>query len=352
MQRQNNIDIIVLYKKIISIVGIVYIAFVLAIIPALRPIGIDRDSANYASEITRIASLNHINIFLDGKEPLFNIIVLLTKYITPDPVRWTLIIYAFLGVLIKIYSINKYSDNKLISILVYLGLFYILYEFNTIRSSIASAIFLLSLEDIKNRNFKNYLIKTIIATMFHYAGIVMLPFYFINARFIRDNLLKLIFLAIIFDVVHINVLIIELLIKVLPSFISSRLSIYQAMLKEGLFVKVSFQRDIYNILMLFILIVARSIIRKKHINQIDNSDFEIVSNILLFSIFLFYLFRSIPVLASRVSEITNIYIVLFVPIIYKIISKNERYAFIGIIYFTCISLLMAYIRSYYPIFWQ
>lgn len=59
-------------------------------------------------------------------------------------------------------------------------MYFILHEMTQIRAGVAAAIFLLALEDIKNRNFKIYLIKTILAMMFHYSAIIMIFVYLFN----------------------------------------------------------------------------------------------------------------------------------------------------------------------------
>lgn len=70
-------------------------------------------------------------------------------------------IYAILGVTLKLIAIRRYSLLPIFSIFTYISMYFILHEMTQIRAGVATAIFLFALEDIKDRNLKGYVFKTI-----------------------------------------------------------------------------------------------------------------------------------------------------------------------------------------------
>jgi len=148
----------------------------LILIAGLRPIGIDRDSLSYVEVLgVDFAIANFID-----KEPMFWIINEFNKYVFGGNVNTFFLIFAILGVSLKLFAIRKYSLLPILSIYTYICLYFVLHEMTQIRAGVATAIFLLALEDIKNRNFKSYLFKTVLAMLFHYSAIIMLLVYFMN----------------------------------------------------------------------------------------------------------------------------------------------------------------------------
>lgn len=64
--------------------------------------------------------------------------------------------------------------------------FFGILEYTQIRASCAIAIFLYSLNDLKNNKYRNYLLKAFIATLFHYSAFTMFIFY-IYVRIFRSK---------------------------------------------------------------------------------------------------------------------------------------------------------------------
>lgn len=75
-------------------------------------------------------------------------------------------------------TIRMYSEYPVWAFLFYVLTFYLLHEYTQIRAATAISIFFLSINDLRDRNFKLYLLKTLIATCFHYSSAVMLLLYF------------------------------------------------------------------------------------------------------------------------------------------------------------------------------
>ena len=74
-------------------------------------------------------------------------------------------------------TINEYSEYPSVTFIFYLLSFYLLHVYIQIRAATAISIFFLSINDLRDRNFKSYFIKTIVATSFHYSSLFMLVLY-------------------------------------------------------------------------------------------------------------------------------------------------------------------------------
>ena len=147
---------------------------IIALFPATRKIGIDRDSYAYQNDVLRAIQNNFKNSITSSREPTFFLITYISSLIFSDAVRGVLIIYALLAIALKLLSMYKYSEDIFISLCVYFALFYILHEFTTIRAGVASGIFLLSYDDIIKKRLKKYVFKVFIATLFHYSAFVLI----------------------------------------------------------------------------------------------------------------------------------------------------------------------------------
>ncbi|WP_144282362.1 EpsG family protein [Chryseobacterium echinoideorum] len=96
-----------------------------------------------------------------------------------EMIRGSFLIFAFLGVSIKLFAIKKYSPFFFLSIIIYLSYLFIMQEMTTIRAGVASAIFLLSLDDIDNRNYKSFFLKILLCLFFHSSSLVFIIAFFI-----------------------------------------------------------------------------------------------------------------------------------------------------------------------------
>ena len=79
-------------------------------------------------------------------------------------------------------SLKKYTPYPLNSILVYYGLLYFMLDMSGLRQALALAIFLFSCQYIHERKFYRFFLLIVLATLFHWSSIVLLPLYFVCSR--------------------------------------------------------------------------------------------------------------------------------------------------------------------------
>jgi len=313
----------------------IIISIVLIFISSFRPIGIDRDSLSYKKLID--SYINKGNISLRSKEPTFWLFVNISDLIFYNKVFGVLLFYSILGVGVKIYSIYKLSLRPFLSIVVYICLYFILHEMTQIRVGVASGIFLLSIIDIANKNPRKFLLKLILATLFHYSAIIMAPFYFLNKSKIK--LKYYLYLPIIGLVLslfpHLIRFFLEIIINYFPTFISYKLNTYLGLINSG----VHNQINIFNLyyLSLFLIYYFVLINYKKFKSQYD----YIYIKILGWLLFLFYSFSFLPILSFRISEFLGLVLIILLPnSIY--IFKQKILIYVGIIFYS-VGLLYNYI---------
>lgn len=81
------------------------------------------------------------------------------------------------GLVLK--TILKYSDNKVLSLFIYITLGYYTFCFNAARQALALSIYLLAIPCIMNRQFVKYVCIVCIAALFHKSVLIALPMYFL-----------------------------------------------------------------------------------------------------------------------------------------------------------------------------
>lgn len=284
--------------RMLSVIIAIMLSVILVLIATFRPVGMDADSTSYqfAFEAYRLGSYVI-------KEPAFIFFSYLADlWAGSDGLVLLFFFYALLAVTLKIYAIQKYSEIVIISLLVYICMFYILHDMTQIRVGVASAFFLLAIPDLINKHKKFFLTKICIACLFHFSAVVLLPLVILSNKKIN---LKVVFFA------PVMFLCVILAIGDMGSLLASFFSFFPPMISEkaisyingaqlygrfdnvNVFSKISLST--YFIFIIYFWAVAKQ-------NSLAPED---IIYLKLFSIMLsaFYILSSIPVLASRVFEL-------------------------------------------------
>ncbi|HPS90829.1 MAG TPA: EpsG family protein [Methanothrix sp.] len=308
-----------------------FIMLALILFAGFREIGFDPDSPNYASIIESMDLSNFNYLQFNNIEPSFYIISYLSHWIFDDAIRGTFIIYALLGVALKMLAIYRLSRIPLLSVFFYICYYYPLHDLTQIRTGVASAIFLLAIPDIVNQKRNKYIIKTIIASLFHYQAIIMLLLYpIINAKigkwfYFVIPILGLAFSFLsdyILDIITTNMFI----FNYIPSFLSHKIILYIDLYYKGELNYI----NVFNLYyMSLVVIYYFSII---NIDRFESDLDTIMIKILGLSVFAFPFFSFLPVFAFRISEFLGIVIMILLASIVCIFKQKSTIVLVVLIY--------------------
>ena len=299
-------------------------------IAGFRPVGVTRDSGGYAVAIQSFIITHDYNFSI--LEPSFYLITNVSKFLFNDVVRGVFILYALLGVSLTLYAIKKNSSFPLLSLMVYICSYFILHEMTQIRVGVATAMFLLAIPDIVNRNLKSFLMKTALAILFHYSAIIILFTYLLGSKtytsktYTKPFYLFLPIIGALFAVFNVGRFFFTTILNLLPKFLSYKINIYLDLYKLGVFNKAKVFNNISYIVLLLIYYFAIV-----NINKFKNETDVLELKILGWGIFSFYLLSFLPVLGFRVSEFLSIVSIFVLPSLITIV--REKYFVFSLVIF-------------------
>ena len=269
------------------------------------------------------------------KEITLSLIVKLSKLINNSHYTF-FIIYALLGVSIKMFAIRKLSPLFFLPLVIYLSNFYIHQDMVQIRAGVASALFLLAIKPLYERKLWPYYLLCSIALCFHYSAAVYFLVYPIiqGEHFNKKYWLLALFASVIVAISKINVLRITSLIPI--SFIQKGISFYLSIGRWQDFQAIGF-RQILEILLACIFI--------KYSDRIlpHNKYFIVLLKLFMIGIIARLTLALTPVIANRISDLFLVVeIILYPMLIYTLIFKEKPVLKASVI---CIGIL--YLLSRY-----
>jgi hypothetical protein len=310
----------IIFRNLLQLLLITFISYVLISVAGLRSLEYFRDTSVYLDTI-------HSADRISGMEPTVWLIMQINLLLLGGSDQVFFLIYAILGVSLKIYSINRMSAIPLLSIFIYICLYFILHEMTQIRVGVACGFFLLAVPDIKNRNLRLYLLKTALAVSFHYSAIVMIFLYFINSDKINLKAYYILPLAGLLLANFPNVMLdfFRLFEFSSNSVFVSKIAIYLTLLNDDDYNKINIFNFFTTSLLFFYYFMLFNI--KKL-----NSEFDLIL-IKLFGIqlFIYYACSSVPTFAMRLSDFIGITLVITIP--HLALIFKQRFAPIILIVF-------------------
>lgn len=157
-----------LYPIIIPIIGLFFIVF-----GGLRANGFDYDMYEW---IYKNLSFKDRADFL--VEFGFVILVILFKFLSFSFNAFLFCLTAFC-VIVKLPVIKKHSPYVLLSLLIYFPLTFIMSDMGQIRNSISLTIIFWAYSDLFENKERKFIIKVLIAGIFHNSALIVLPIYLI-----------------------------------------------------------------------------------------------------------------------------------------------------------------------------
>lgn len=270
-------------------------------------------------------------------EPTYHLITKISSILFHGPIG-VFIIYSILGTGLKGIALLRLTKYYSISLILYYCSFFLLHEMTQIRVGVASAILLLSIPSIEERNWKRFLLLMIIGTLFHYSFIVFGFCYFLNPKRINAPLyLGVIAGTYVAVLAGLNLTVIFEFIRL--GFISDKIATYKMLLEQGMFGGILLLNPLLllRFLVLWFMIWHHDILMEKNVYSI------ILMKIYAFSIFFFIAFADLPVLAGRISQLLGIVEIVLIPFMVYILKPKYFAAALAIIF----GMLIMYKQLYY-----
>ena len=273
----------------------------LVLIAGLRPVGFDPDSQNYAALIGH--DLGELRF--GAREPTFWIISWLSGQSFINSIRSFFLIYALLGVGVKCAAIATQSQKVLLSLFLYLMLYFVPHEMTQIRVGVAAGIYLFALNSLARGDRISFIFRLFVAVCFHYSAIMgLLMLIFRQAKPTKLFLVSLPVLGMLCSLLLTPSVLENLGTWLLPGPIQGRLFIYIELLTEDRFSSINvFNPVTLSFLALFWILAARI-----------PSNAGAFNRLLILSLGLglasFYAFSFIPVMAFRIMEFLSVGIII------------------------------------------
>lgn len=181
--------------------GLIMLFLLMTLFAGLRSSSVGTDSGNYAfgfeDQRYESKSLGGDGTLFVLSEPGFTI---LQRIVGKFSSHYNDLFLAIAGLcsLLFVAFINRYTSSPLASLFVYITLGYYTFVFNGARQGIAIGIYMFAIPAIINRNFINYLLIVVLASLFHSSAIVAIPLYFFFLRsYSSKNLVIIVTLGIV-----------------------------------------------------------------------------------------------------------------------------------------------------------
>ena len=215
---------------------------------------------------------------------------------------WMFLIYALIAIPTKLKALYGMTPYIFTALIIYIPIYYELHDLIQIRAAAACAFLLLALNPLSNKRYWTATLLMIIAILFHYSSVVFIPFLFIGNRQLGYN--SRLVVACVIPVCFVIYLMGKDLFSLIPSSIlGGKLDYYQKTSEKGEWEMALLYKNVY-----FMLKVAMMYLCLYFYNHIveNNRLAPLLLNLFLASILSPMLFSTIPVIASRVSDLYGI----------------------------------------------
>lgn len=313
-----------IYKEFFYIFGVIFFT-----IAAFRGAGVDRDYLNYLKLYIDFDKLTLYKV-----EPSFIFLVWLVKTIFLNEAIFIYILYALIGITIKLYAIKQLSEFWLLSLLVYLSYSFILHEMTQIRVGIAAAFILLCIKPLFDRNLALFLVFALLAFLFHYSAIFVFLLWFINPQNINPRLYGS-FIIVSFALSYLNFNFSNLIDLIPLDVIHNKILAYKYQQGDEI--------NVLNAWQLMRCFLSFILLWKKDIIQQYNRYGVLLIKIYVFSTCSLFLLSDIPVFANRTSDMLGIVDIIVLPFILYILEPKVLAKILVI----CISFTYLFLNLFY-----
>lgn len=277
----------------------------------------------------------YLNMFQDKSdaivEPSFIVITNVVHRLFGDNSIYLFVIFAILGVGLKFAAIKQLTELWFLSVLIYFSNFFILHEMTQIRAGVASALLLLCVKPIYDRNLKLFLLFAFLAFSFHYSALMILPLWFLNEKPRKKWLIILVPLSYLSFFLGIN-----LIMSIPIPGIREKILIYQKLQELG--GEESISVNLFSLVFLTRIAIFYFLIYKYELLHSHNKYFPILMKIYCISLISYPVFATLSAFSTRISEFYGVVDFILIPFIYYVFKPI--YFSRAIVIFIGLSLLL------------
>lgn len=226
-------------------------------------------------------------------------------------------VYAILGVGLKLVAIRQLSELWILSLVIYISNFFILHDMTQIRVGVASALLLLCIKPIYERNWRLFLCFCFLAFIFHSSSLIIFPLWFIgNSKKCKLLLSLSIPAAYLIYFLGIN------LISVIPvASVEEKIMMYQQL--QELDVDGFANINVFNLVFLAKIFIFYLLLWKCEMIEKHNKYAIVMVKIFCISLVSFPLFANMPVFGFRINELFGVIEIVLFPLIYYIFNPKK-----------------------------
>lgn len=115
----------------------------------------------------------------DKTEPFFMLLRLFNDVLFNSALFPVYLVSALIALNLKWKAVKKLATSHAVIVFFVETLcFFWIHEYTQIRAACAIGIFLFSLTDLINKNYRKYIVKAVVALLFHYSSFTMFVFYY------------------------------------------------------------------------------------------------------------------------------------------------------------------------------
>ena len=307
---------------------LIVLATVLTLFVAFRPAGIDNDYNSYLGYYKYPSGVAALLT-----EPTFKMINGLARFLEAPLLLF--VIYAFLAVPLKVYAIKRLSPYWYLSILLWFTHLFVIQEMTQIRVAVSTGIFLFSLPSLAEGNKKKFSLCLILAILFHYSALALLPLILIGNKDLSRRFRFLLIVLPIF-IYAFPFAGMEMLKWIPIPFIQQKLQMYEELMvyEGGVWAEI----NIYNAMALVRLFAYYVLIWRYDYLKEKYPYMPVLLKVFCYSICVYVGLSFLPPIAMRVEEFIAIIDCILFPLLAVLIRPHWLGRLLVVLYAICILL--------------
>ena len=270
---------------------------VLILFAGLREVGFDRDSENYEYYFN-----NYDDPVLEFAVEFSYRLLSYFLHLFSDDVHTIFLFYAIIGISLKLFAFRRLTNFLYLPIAVYLANYYVLHDLTQIRASIASGLMLFTIPYIGDNRKKVAMCLLLLAVMFHYSAIVLLPLIFLKNTdlSVKERWIWAALIPIGYFMYFIQV---NIATFIYVPYVSDKIDIYNDLRNKGL---VGDEINVFYWVFILKCFVYMYVLYFYDTIKQQTKFLPLVIKIMGVSLFLYLFLAQMPILSFRLSELFGI----------------------------------------------